>query len=343
VEFHVRPFGVLSAILIKIPGALAVCIVLFTCAAMPALGESPQRVATTASAGRAAGATPNACSPAPSAPADLAKDLNYRQIVVLAQTSKKLPLAQLKPADLRLYQADKELQIALFQPQTARVGIVVDTSGSMATKLPASQVAIKAVVDSLRQRDEVLLIAFSDRPFLLAGPTNDHAIVIERIKLLHAYGQTAFYDSVMSALDKGFHGCRCAKAMVLISDGMDTTSANGVQQMTDMARKMDVPIYSIGIGNPNIQGFSLIPLFNREGEALDPKEITQLAKDTGGEAFTVAPYNSDQVLEQIAGTIAEKIDNRYTVGFIGDGSTNHLRVEARDHKDIVFKIESAPS
>lgn len=335
---HRLPSAAVVGLVVKItPARLALCLLFLAGTAMPASGEYPRRELS-GPAQRANAVTPKECSPASSAPPALTKQPNYRQIVVLVQTAQDRPSPKLSSTDLRLYQGDKPRQIAFFEPQAARVGIVVDTSESMGPKLPAAELAVKAIVDNLRPPDEFFLVAFSSQPFLLAGPTSDPASVIKIIKILHAYGQTAFYDSFMSVLYYLFRDCPEAKSLVLISDGMDNASQNNIGQMTDMARKMDVTVYAIGIGDPNIKSSSLIPLLSRDGEALNMTGLAALAKETRGEAFTLPINGSDAALKQITSTVADKLGNRYIVGFIGDGSTSQLRVEASKDKAATVKI-----
>ncbi len=76
---------------------------------------------------------------------------------------------------------------------------------------------------------------------------------------------------------------------------------------------------------------------------MDTKALTVLAADSGGETFVVTLDDKGTALKQAATAIAGKIGNHYVVGFVGDGSTNQLRVEAPSQKDVVFKIESAAS
>ena len=120
--------------------------------------------------------------------------------MIAAQSQNDHPLSKLTAEDLRLYQGDKQLQIAFFEPQPAAVGIVVDTSGSMDPKLPLCRIALKAFIDDLNPSDEISLFAFSERQFLLAKWTTDHAAVIQRLAVLHAYGRTALYDSLSHVL-----------------------------------------------------------------------------------------------------------------------------------------------
>jgi VWFA-related protein len=286
-------------------------------------------------------AAPAAAAQAESPKGDVNKPPNYRQVVIAAQSHDNRPLPKLSAQDLRLYQ-DKQLQIAFFKPQPAAVGIIVDTSGSMDPKLPLCRSALESFIGDLSPSDD--LFAFSDRPFLLAKWTTDHATVIERLAILHAYGRTALYDSVTDMLKASSHSHIKRRAILLITDGIDSASSGTLQQTEDMARKMNIPIYSIGIGNPNPHSSSSwFTGMAGSTEALDTKALTALASASGGETFVVTLDNKGAALKRTAAAIAGKIGSEYVVGFVGDGSTNQLRIEPVNHKEIVFKVESGQS
>jgi len=293
------------------------------------------------------GAAQSAAAPAVAAqpespPGDLAKQPNYRQVVIAAQSHDGHPPPKLTAKDLRLYQGDKQLQIAFFEPRPATVGIVVDTSGSMDPKLPLCRTALKDFIDDLNPADEISLFAFSSQPFLLQGWTTNHAAVIQRLALLYAFGRTALYDSVNDMLIYTDHSHIKRKAILLITDGRDVASSTSLEQVEDRARKMNIPIYSIGIGNPQPHSSSSWLTGNMGGtEALDTKALTALAAASGGETFVVTLDDKGAVLKQTAAAIAGKIGSQYIVGFVGDGSTDQLRVEAPQDRDARLKVIGA--
>ena len=74
---------------------------------------------------------------------------------------------------------------------------------------------------------------------------------MRRLALLHAYGQTALFDVIMQGLQMVQRGRYDKKALLVVTDGMDNTSASTVNDVVSQARRMGVLVYSIGIGNPN--------------------------------------------------------------------------------------------
>ncbi len=268
----------------------------------------------------------------------MAKQPNYRQVVISAQMPNNPPIPKLTAADLSLYQNNKQIPIALFQQLPTTVGILVDTSGSMEKKLAICRSAITSFVNDLDSRDDLFLFAFSNRAYLLAEPTTDHAALLRNLSRLYAFGKTAIYDSINEGLSMLSKGCYPSKALFLITDGMDTSSSNHLETIVARASKAKVPIYSVGIGNPGATGTFLTFQVSNESEAVDTKALSTLANDTGGETFLVTLADKGEALKQAVSAIADKINNQYIVGFIGDGSANQLRLETANYKGIKLKV-----
>ncbi len=94
----------------------------------------------------------------------------------------------------------------------------------------------------------------------------------------------------------------------------------------------------LGMGvNPHTAG-GISPSLTRAIDRVDTRALGDLAQDSGGVAYTVDLSNNGKALKQVTSAIAAKISNQYMVGFIGDGSTNRLRVEAPGKKAVTLKI-----
>lgn len=283
------------------------------------------------------------CLPVEPAPPELAKQPNYRQVVVLAQGQNDQALPRLTAKDLRLYQANRQLQIAFFKPQPATVGILVDTSTRMWRKLPICRAAIKSFMDDLDPSDKIFLLSFSDHVLVLAKPTTDHARIIKSLHRLHALGRTALYDSVIQALQTFSSSCTKTKAIVLLTDGMDNASSSTLKDTVDLARKTSVPIYSIGIGNTNWADLKTQMMLSTgtgsmSDDRVDGRALNDLSENTGGKIFIVNLIRRSETVKQATAAIANKIGNQYVVGFIGDGSTAQLRIEAPMDKGLALRI-----
>jgi VWFA-related protein len=208
----------------------------------------------------------------------------------------------------------------------------------MEEKLTICRSAIRSFVNDLDSRDDIFLFAFSESAYPLAPPTTDQATLLSNLSRLHAFGRTAIYDSINEGLSMLSKGCYPTKALFLITDGMDNSSSNHLETIVTRASKANVPIYSIGIGNHAASGSFFGFRVSNDSEAVDTKALSTLANDTGGQTFLVTLADKGEALTQTASTIADKINNRYIVGFVGDGSTNQLHFEAPGHKGFKFKI-----
>ena len=134
------------------------------------------------------------------------------------------------------------------------------------------------------------------------------------------------------------HGCYPTKALLVITDGMDTASRANLDETATAASKAKVPIYSIGIGNPKAQIGSFLTFTTTDREAVDTKALSKLANDTGGETFLVTLADKGDALKRVATAIAGQINSQYIVGFVGDGSTNQLRFELPSRKDLKLRL-----
>ena len=105
--------------------------------------------------------------------------------------------------------------------------------------------------------------------------------------MLHAYGRTAIYDTIADGLTMLSRGCYSTKALLVITDGMDTASHASLDETAAAASKAKVPIYSIGIGDPNARVGSFLTFTTTDREAVDTKALSTFANDTGGQTFLV--------------------------------------------------------
>ena len=217
-----------------------------------------------------------------------------------------------------------------FQGSPATVGILVDTSGSMTPKLPQAEAAIEQFVNSLDPQDDVFLYAFSDKPYRLQPLTNDHAALIKRLPLLHAYGQTALFDAIMEGISDLQQSHNQRKVLLVITDGMDNTSSSKADDVVQAAKIGAVLVYSIGIGNPNApagQSVAVGPfvLGGDDMEHVDTATLSRLASANGSKSYIIQEVGDGAALKKACDEIANDLqDHRsYTIGFIAHTPANY--------------------
>jgi Ca-activated chloride channel family protein len=160
-------------------------------------------------------------------------------------------VAGLKQGDFEIYEDGVLQQTSHFDAERVPVslGIAVDTSGSMiGEKWVAAQAALSRFVDDLLgSNDEVFLYRFDSRPELVHPWTQDRRQVSRALSTIAPRGGTAMYDTVADAIPLAQRGTQRKKALVIISDGNDTSSSTQVPELTQMIRESEVLVYAIGL------------------------------------------------------------------------------------------------
>src|SRR5262245_16500645 len=153
--------------------------------------------------------------------------------------------------DFLLYEDDQPQNITHFSAERVPVslGIVLDTSGSMTgEKISAARAALDRFLYELLDRDdEIFLYRFSDSPSLIQGWTTDRELVARDLRRIAPAGGTAMYDGVAEAVPLAQSGHHRKKALVVISDGNDTSSQTTVAELKQLIRESEVLVYAIGI------------------------------------------------------------------------------------------------
>jgi Ca-activated chloride channel family protein len=157
----------------------------------------------------------------------------------------------LRKEDFRVFEDGVEQPITHFDNERVPVslGIVLDTSGSMAgEKIAAARRALdRFLFDLLDRRDEVFLYRFDNRPELVSDWTNDRGRVSGELGRIVPRGGTAMYDTLYEAAPLAQSGRNRKKAIVLISDGNDTSSSVDVMELKQRIRETEVLVYAVGI------------------------------------------------------------------------------------------------
>ena len=153
--------------------------------------------------------------------------------------------------DFRVYEDEQPQPITHFNAERVPVslGIVLDTSGSMeGEKMRAAKLALERfLVQLLDPEDEVFLYRFDNNSQLVEGWTRDKRRISEALNRIQPRGATALYDAVADAVHLAQQGRNRKKAVVVISDGNDTSSRTDVFAVKQLIRESEVLVYAIGI------------------------------------------------------------------------------------------------
>lgn len=145
-----------------------------------------------------------------------------------------------KPQDVQQFDADR-VPVSL--------GIALDTSGSMAgAKMKSAEAALnRFLFDLLGKNDQVFLYRFDSRPELIQGWTTDRNAVSRALGKIDPRGGTALYDTMAEAIPLAQKGTERKKALVIISDGDDTTSRVALRDAEQLIRESEVLVYAVAI------------------------------------------------------------------------------------------------
>lgn len=170
--------------------------------------------------------------------------------------------------------------------------LVVDVSGSMAGNMYAARQAAAEYLNSLPTGTQVGLVAFSERPRLVVAPTSDLRAVATALKGLRATGSTALHDAVaLGARTLANLGPASQRRLAVLSDGIDTTSANSLTAATTALANHDVAVDAVAF---------------RYGDG-DTSALRRLAKVNGGRVLVAA---DDTQLAAAFGDIARRYTER---------------------------------
>jgi Ca-activated chloride channel family protein len=226
--------------------------------------------------------------------------------------------------DFRVYDDKVPQQIASFSAEDApaSVGILFDSSASMANKIDRSRAAALEFFKTSNPDDEFMLIDFSNRPNLLSAFTSKVDALEDGLLLLEAGGRTAMLDGIYLGLSEMRRAHSSRKALVVVSDGIDNQSRYTEREITAALRESDTELYAIGI--LETAAFRWLP-----GEKSGPALLSRLANLSGGHMF---PAKSAAELPEIARKISLELRNQYVIGYrpsnlIHDGRWRHINLE----------------
>jgi Ca-activated chloride channel homolog len=154
----------------------------------------------------------------------------------------------LRKEDFRIYEDGAEQQVAYFasveKPFT--VVLMIDTSGSTRFRLEEIQDAAIAFVNQLRPDDRVSVVSFDDQVRVLAEATNDRYTLRNAIRQTRTGDGTRLYDAVDMVINQQLSRVSGRKAIVLFTDGVDTTSKHATYQSTvRAAEELDALVYPV--------------------------------------------------------------------------------------------------
>jgi Ca-activated chloride channel family protein len=202
--------------------------------------------------------------------------------------------------------------LAVFARENVPISLslLIDTSASMSDKLALARAAATRFVRTLAANDVAQVVEFNSRVNVLQDFTDDVPALEAAIGKTRPSGETSLYTALYIAIKDLSKAPRTElrrRAIVVLSDGEDTSSRITDEQVLDLARRSEVSVYAISV-------FGSHPSeMERLNQGRNVHFLTSLARDTGGE-FHLAGAPAD--LEPIYGRIAEGLRTAYTIGYV---------------------------
>ncbi len=255
-------------------------------------------------------------------------------------------VANLKRNDFSVYEDGVEQQIEYFNTgdsELISLGIVFDTSGSMIDKLDGVRDAVEHFVKAVAPGDEIFLIRFSSDAELAQDFTDDKRRILSAVDRLRPFGSTALYDAIAMGLERAGEGKHRKRALMLLTDGNDTSSGIKLNDAAELARKSEVIVYALGIGHGERGSFGHGGghdggIFGRRNrDTVDMDVLRTFAEATGGEAFLLedAHRGGRDLIDEAVLQVADELKRQYTLGYYPtntrkDGSFRKIKVELTD-------------
>jgi Ca-activated chloride channel homolog len=209
------------------------------------------------------------------------------------------------------------------------VGIVFDSSGSMATKMAKAREAVGQFLHTANPQDEFFLVNFSNQAQLAVPFTSNPDDIETRLRTTQPKGKTALLDAVYLGLHymKQAHNPR--RALLVISDGGDNDSRYTEAELKNEVRESDAWIYAIGIYEREMNLLA-------EEERGGPQLLTTLAEESGGRH--VAIHDAGELPEATSAAALE-LRNQYILAYSPlnadrDGKYRRVQVKIADRSDL---------
>jgi Ca-activated chloride channel family protein len=214
----------------------------------------------------------------------------------------------LGPKDVELLEDGVPQEVSYFREASSQgdpservplsVVLVLDTSGSMKDSLHFLQEAVLSFVYKLEDVDTALVVSFNESVKGSAEFTGDIDRLERFVEGLQAWGGTSLYDAIGYSLER-IRDQPGRKAIVVFTDGADTTSTMGDKEVVDYARAVEATVYSIG--------------FRGSGPFGAPRGfLRRIASETGGQYFSPDKVGD---LIRIFNEISEELKNHYLLAY----------------------------
>jgi VWFA-related protein len=269
-------------------------------------------------------------------------------------------ISNLKQEDFKILEDGVEQKVAYFSKEVdlpITLGLLIDTSGSMDRVLPAEQdAATRFLREVMRPKDLTMVMNFDLDANLIADFTQDVSVLERAIRstvmnappvggggtaptIPNSGGGTVLYDAIYLACHDELATEAGRKAVIVLTDAVDTGSRLRIQDAIEAAQRADAVIHVLLISDPGFYGFGGM---GNPG----PSVARKMADDTGGRVIDV---HNQKSMEKAFDEISEELRSQYVLGYYPtntkrDGTFRKIAVEVNqpDTKVLARKGYYAP-
>ena len=220
-------------------------------------------------------------------------------------------ITDLEEGDFLVFEDGIKQNVTFFSRRQSPIALslLLDSSASMEEHLPVLQTAASNFVHKLKSNDIAQVIDFDSRVEIRQNFTGNQAELDTAISQLAAGGSTSLHNAIYIAL-KELRKVRAVneedvrrQALIVFSDGEDTSSLVSFDEVLDLAKRSETSIYTIALRGSDVQAKGF-----REAEFV----MRTLAQETGGRAFFPAKIDD---LNGVYTQIADELASQYTLGY----------------------------
>jgi VWFA-related protein len=267
--------------------------------------------------------------------------LGARLVVVpfTATDKRNAILSDIRLEELQVLENGRPQELFKFDRQTdlpLTIALLIDISGSQEYTLADEKHAAAQFFRSMVRptKDVVAVIQFRDEAILLQDFTSTLARMewgLEQVRYTprtttdnsSTFGGTSLYDAVYVTCDELLGRQAGRRTVLLMTDGVDTTSHYKLSDAIDRGLRSEVTIYSIGIGD-------------RYRFGLDEGTLKKLSEQTGGRAYF--PRGSDALRDAFR-QIEEELRSQYFVAYYPsnvnlDGTFRKIEIRLPARKEV---------
>jgi VWFA-related protein len=255
-------------------------------------------------------------------------------IAVIVQGKDGRYISDLTQDDFTVYENKARQTITYFKHDfeaPVSLTVLLDVSGSMGLqdKLTESKEALRYLLtELLRPQDEASLLIFADGQVEVAAKfSTDKGGFLAELDHTEAYGQTALNDAVAVSPEFANRGKNEKRAILLITDGIENDSLATVDQAVEIARRVDVPIFTIGYKIPLSEEF--LRKYKRTSALTSAGIVSSLerfSQATGGKVFIAS--QPPELLAALRELIRE-LGHQYIIGYTSykDSKDTYRRIQ----------------